>query len=98
MGDFETRRRMAYGTDFYQFLKFCKDRVPADSRFQLVGLERESVDRVRASYYLYPRLSSQKPDYILVYKAPWFRQRNAIPFASLDQERFILRIEEDERR
>jgi hypothetical protein len=97
-GDFETRRRIAYGTDFYQFLNFCKDRIPEDSRFQLVGLESESVERVRASYYLYPRLSSEKPDYILVYKAPWFRQKNAIPFASLDQESFILRNGENERR
>jgi hypothetical protein len=96
--DFEARRRMAYGTDFYRFLNFCKDRVPVDSTFRLVGLQKESVDRVRANYYLYPRLSSEKPDYILVYKAPWFRQKNAIPFASLDQESFILRNKENEGR
>ena len=96
--DFETRRSMAYGTDFYRFLNFCKERVPVDSTFQLVGPDRESVDRVRALYYLYPRLSSQKPDFVLVYKAPWFRQGKAIPFASLDQDSFILRNEEDERR
>jgi len=96
--DFETLRSKAYGTDFYRFLNFCKDRVPVGSTFQLVGPERESVDRVRALYYLYPRLSTQKPDYVLVYNSPWFRQRNAIPFASLDQDSFILRNEQDERR
>jgi hypothetical protein len=97
-GDFETRRRIAYGTDFCRFLNFCKARIPGDSRFQLVGFERESVDRVRAYYYLYPRLSSQKPDYILVYKAPWFRQKNTIPFAAFDSDSFILRNEENQRR
>jgi hypothetical protein len=97
-GDFETRRTIAYGTDFYQFLRFCKDRLPGDSRFQLVGVEREAVDRVRASYYLYPRLHSEKPDYILVYKTPRFIQKNTTLFASLDQESFILRYEEDQRR
>ena len=84
---------MTYGRDFYEFLKFCEAKLPAGSRFRLVGLEYASIEKARAFYYLYPCLLSQdRPEFLLVYKSPQLRAGNTTLYASLNQESFILQI------
>jgi hypothetical protein len=95
LADAEGRRAISYGFEFYQFLTFCKESLPAHSRFQLVGPVDWSLDRVRAHYYLYPHRLSDHPDFILVYKTPLFRSNKTVPYAALDQESFILKVKRD---
>lgn len=90
--DFEGRRAVIYGKDFYRFLQFCSAKLPAGSRFDIVGVEYTSIDRARAVYYLYPSLLSESPRFRLVYKTPHFSAENTMRYASLDEASFILQV------
>jgi hypothetical protein len=89
--DTEARRASAYGEEFYTFLRFCKDRLPADSTFRLVGVDYASIDKVRAFYFLYPNLVSEHSQFILVYRTPTYREDNTHAYARLNEGSFILR-------
>ena len=89
--DTEARRASAYGDEFYAFLRFCKDRLPADSTFRLVGIDYASIDKVRAFYFLYPSLVAEHAQFILVYRSPDYSESNAHLYASLNSGSFILR-------
>jgi hypothetical protein len=95
LADAEGRREMSYGSEFYRYLRFCEESLPARSRFQLIGPPDWSLDRVRAHYYLYPHRLSDDPDFLLVYKTPLFRQSETVLYASLDKESFILKVKRD---
>lgn len=89
--DTEARGADAYGEEFHAFLRFCKDRLPAGSTFRLVGIDYASIDKVRAFYFLYPRLVTEHAEFILVYKTPGYRENNTHLYASLNPGSFILR-------
>ena len=89
--DTEARRASAYGEEFYTFLRFCKDRLPVDSTFRLVGVDYASIDKVRAFYFLYPSLVSEHSQFILVYRTPTYREDNTRAYARLNEGSFILR-------
>jgi len=95
LADAEGRREISYGAEFYRYLKFCEKSLPARSRFQLIGPEDWSLDRVRAHYYLYPLRLSDDPDFLLVYKTPRFRPNATVLYASLDKDSFILKVKRD---
>jgi hypothetical protein len=95
LADAEERRAISYGFEFYRYLRFCKESLPAHSRFQLIGPLDWSLDRVRAHYYLYPHRLSDDPDFLLVYKTPLFRSNRTVLYAALDQESFILKVKRD---
>jgi hypothetical protein len=90
---FEERREQVYGRDLYQFLTFCKLRLPPGSGYRLVGLDSASLDWLRAVYDLYPCLLSREPDYVLVFKQPQFRSDHCERFAFLDEGIFILKVQ-----
>jgi hypothetical protein len=89
--DAETRRAVIYGKDFFEFLEFCKQTLPAGSTFRLVGVAYQDIARVRALYYLYPCLQSESPQYTLVYRASGFRLEGTSTWAVLDPSRYVLR-------
>jgi hypothetical protein len=89
----EERRAEAYGEDYYAFLRFCRANLPQNATFQLVGPPEWSVDRVRAHYFLYPSLISEKPEFILVYKTPAFQAKKVMLIAALSHESYILRVD-----
>ena len=90
-GSLEERRAIVYGKQFYRFLTFCKEKLPAGARFQLADVEYASIDKVRAVYFLYPCLFSEDPEFVLVFGLPGFRQEGATLLASLDEGSFILK-------
>lgn len=88
----EERRATVYGEPFDQFLRFCKDRLPPDSTFRLVGVDYASIDKVRAFYVLYPRLvAAERAQFVLVYRSPGYHEDGACPFAVLNAGSFILK-------
>jgi hypothetical protein len=89
--DADGRRAIAFGENFYRFLQFCKQKLPAHSAFRLVGVDDASIDRVRAIYYLYPCVASSSPEYILVYENATYREENADLHALLTPTQFILK-------
>ncbi len=58
--------KLAYilGKELNDFLRLCKEKIPASSTYDIVG-DLDEHDRFRFVYYLYPRLKSEQPDYIL---------------------------------
>jgi hypothetical protein len=91
--DGEGRRAIVYGIEYCHFLNFCRESLPAHSRFKLVGPPESSLDRVRAHYYLYPLRISDNPDFLVVYKDPSFKTNNTVLFASWDRDSFILKVQ-----
>ncbi len=91
--DSDGRRAIAYGRDFYEFLRFCHATLPSRCTYRLIGPAEWSVDRVRAHYYLYPRLLSEKPDYILIYREPTYGEDHTSLLAVMNKENRILKAE-----
>ena len=89
--DWEGKRAIVFGRDFYEFLKFCKAKLPPGASYEIIGIAKDSIDLPRLIYYLYPCVESPGPDYILVYKKPGFSKEGAYPYALFDKESFILK-------
>jgi hypothetical protein len=87
----EARQASAYGEEFYAFLRFCRDRLPAGSTFRLVGIDYASIAKVRAFYFLYPSLVAEQAEFVLVYRTPTHREDNTHAYARLNEGSFILR-------
>ena len=67
----DEKARFAYGEEFYDFLIFCGQNLPAGSTFEVTGLETLSVKEVQARYFLWPLVSSNNsPDYKIIYGSP----------------------------
>lgn len=94
--DAEVRQARAFGEEFYAFLRFCKDRLPAGSTFRLVGIDYASIDKVRAFYFLYPSLVAEQAQFILVYKSQDYREDNTHLYALLSPGNFILKSTQSE--
>ena len=61
----EGKRSYVTGDRLYEFLTFCRNKMPERSSYKIVGLEEGSLDKRRAAYYLYPDLETSEPSYIL---------------------------------
>lgn len=66
----EGKRSYVTGDDLYGFIQFCRRHTPERSTFTFDGLEGASLDMRRTTYYLYPRLESDRPDFVFVYRLP----------------------------
>ncbi|MBD3379639.1 MAG: hypothetical protein GF408_04160 [Candidatus Omnitrophica bacterium] len=65
---YESRVESLLGSGLYEYLRFCRQNLPAGSTYRLEGLGELSVRRVRARYYLWPlRMVGDDPDFIMVY-------------------------------
>lgn len=89
----EERRAYIYGEDLYKFLNYCLKNLPIPSTYRLVGVKSDSIDYVRAIYYLYPHLKTEEHQFILVYGIYDFKQPGYSIFSSMNQRNFILRRE-----
>ena len=87
----EGKRSYVTGDRFYEFLIFCKRELPPGSSFRLVGMKEDSIDKRRATYYLYPLMEKEEAEFLLVYDSPDMEQALYVPLARLDKERYILR-------
>lgn len=60
----EEKRVYILGEDLDMFLKTCKVEIPESGTYKIAG-DLDEHNRYRMVYYLYPRLRSDRPDYIL---------------------------------
>jgi hypothetical protein len=88
---FEGKRSYVTGDRFYEFLVFCNERLPAGASYEMAGIEDQSHDRRRASYYLYPHMEKKGAEYLLVYGLPDAPKGGYGIFAGLDRDRYILK-------
>ena len=89
----EERLQQSYGKELYEFHKLCQRTLPETARFDIVGLERGSQDHSRLVYLLYPRVLSDRPEYLLVYHSPSYNRPNAHRLASLANKDLILQVD-----
>lgn len=87
----EKRRSYIYGEDLYAFLNYCLKNLPSSSTYKLVGLKSDSIDYARASYYLYPYLKNENPQFILVYGLRDVKEFGYSIFSSMNERNFILK-------
>jgi len=89
----EAKHSYVTGDVFYEFVKFCRDSLPPGSSYELIGMEKGSLTRRQAAYYLYPNLEEEGvSDFMLVYKASRPGPAGDYElFRSLDNERYILK-------
>lgn len=62
----EEKHGFVYGRRFFEFLKFAKNQMPVNARYELVGFKEHAIDGRRVMYYLYPRLREKNSEYILI--------------------------------
>ncbi|MFH1753512.1 MAG: hypothetical protein ABH875_04960 [Candidatus Omnitrophota bacterium] len=60
----EEKREHILGEGLYTFLGVCKSEIPEAATYKLEG-EIDDHNKFRMRYYLYPRLESESPDYLL---------------------------------
>ena len=89
----EGKRSYVTGDSLYEFITFCKKRLPGNITYRLMGLHDDSLAKKRAVYYLYPRLERRKGvDFVLVFDRPIFEDIGYdMPF-KLDDRRYVLKI------
>ena len=87
------RRAVVYGKDLMEFLDHAGKEMPEGSTYKLVGLGYGPVDTVRAYYYLYPDIISERPRFILVYKTAGFKESGYSLSSSMDEESYVLKAD-----
>ena len=90
----EGKRAYVTGEDFYSFLMFCRRTLRPDAKFTWIGVKKDSIDKRRGEYYLYPRL--EEPDnaeFVLVYNEPHAVRNGYAVFAEKDSNSYILKKE-----
>ncbi|MDB4349444.1 hypothetical protein OAA99_00660 [Omnitrophica bacterium] len=60
----EQKRSYILGEELETFLRTCEKRIPESDTYKIIG-DLDDHNRFRMVYYLYPRLQSDKPDYLL---------------------------------
>ncbi|MFH1996340.1 MAG: hypothetical protein ABIJ27_04995 [Candidatus Omnitrophota bacterium] len=88
----DAKRSYVTGDRFYEFLMFCRERLPAGSSYRWEGVLYGSIEQRRALYYLYPCLEKEKPEYLLVYNGPGQPAGAGGVFAKLDETRCIIKM------
>jgi hypothetical protein len=89
------RASYTYGDDLYEFLKFCKNNLPDDSGYELIGISVDSLEFRRSAYYLYPKIQSKNAKYILIFNMPKYTRNGFTVFKKIDESKFILVREKD---
>lgn len=87
----QERRAIVYGKDLLYFLDYCLENLPKYSTYKLIGLDYDSVDYVRAIYYLYPHLITSEPSFILVFQKKDYSQDGYLIWLKLNEQNFILK-------
>lgn len=90
----EGKRSYVAVDNFYQFVMFCKSKMPERSTYALRALEENfdwSIYKRRAIYYLYPYTESEDPEFILIYNEPNVIKDGYKLFDKLDAKRYMLK-------
>lgn len=87
----EEKRAHITGEELYSFINFCKDSIKTPSTYEIIGVEKYSIEHRRLSYYLYPNIEGKEPEYIFVYKTKGFTRNGYKVFDRLDTQTYILR-------
>jgi len=61
----EGKRAYVTGDRLYDFLVYCKAKMPEKCTYKITGIEEGDLESRRAVYYLYPSLRSADPDFII---------------------------------
>ena len=85
----EGKRAHVTGERLYRFLAFAREVVPEGASYELVGLEEGSLDKRRATYYLYPRVEKPGADFVLVYNKDATRRGKYDEIGSIDASRHV---------
>ncbi|MBU0573546.1 MAG: hypothetical protein KKH83_03600 [Candidatus Margulisbacteria bacterium] len=76
----------------YPFLEFCEEKIPAGASYKIIG-EFGSYESLYPPFYLYPRQSSEEPEYVIVYHP---KEKPDLPgatmAASFKDGEYILKI------
>ncbi len=63
----EGKRSHLTGTRLYELIAFANKKMPFDATYQLIGIDKNSIDVRRAAYYLYPHLEKDDPDFLILF-------------------------------
>jgi len=61
----EGKRAYVTGDKLYEFLIYCKTKMPEGCTYKIVGMAEGDLESRRAVYYLYPNTRSEDPDFII---------------------------------
>lgn len=78
------------GKRLYEFISFCKERLPENATYDLADIENDTLEQRRIIYYLYPRMQKDGADFLLVSNGSCDAGDRYLRFAELDDQRRIL--------
>lgn len=87
----EEKRAYVAGDRLYEFLTFCNANLPEGAKYMFLGLEKDSHDKRRVSYYLYPHLEAEEAEFLLVFNEPILSRDGYEIISKLDDTRYILK-------
>jgi len=87
----EGKKAYVTGDRLYEFLTFCNNNLPEGAKYTFLGLKKDSHDKRRATYYLYPHLETEDADFILVFNEQLPAKDAYEIFSRLDETRCILK-------
>jgi len=86
----EQKHAYILGNELYDFLLFCKMKLPPRQNVSTVGNFRGHIES-RFRYYIYPHRICADADYILVYNDKSFYKKGYSSFAKFDESSRILK-------
>ena len=87
----EGKRAYVTGPRLYEFIRVCNQSMPGPSSYEVIGIEKYSLEHRRVRYYLYPNVEKEESEFILVYGTKDFERKGYKIFKILDLDRYIMR-------
>ena len=87
----EGKRVYVTGLRLYEFIRVCNQSIPKSSSYEVIGIEKDSLEYRRARYYLYPNVEKKEPEFLLIYGIKNYEREGYKIFKILDPDRYILR-------
>ncbi len=87
----EGKRAYVTGPRLYEFIRVCNQTMPKSSSYEVVGIEKDSLEHRRVRYYLYPNTEKKEPEFLLIYGTKDYKREGYKIFKILDLDRYILR-------
>ena len=87
----EGKRAYVTGPRLYEFIRVCNQFMPKPSSYEVIGIEKDSLEHRRVRYYLYPNVEKKEPEFLLVYGTKNYEREGYKIFKVLDLTRYVLR-------
>jgi hypothetical protein len=87
----EGKKAYVTGPRLYEFISVCNQSMPGSASYEIVGIEKNSLEHRRARYYLYPNVEKEDPEFILVYGTKNYERKGYKTLKILDMGGYILR-------